>query len=445
MELSPDAVVAHAVPVRRELLRLTWMIYRRLESVVTVSELPVNQSSKTIGILAITQIVSWGSLYYAFTILAPDIQRDLVLAPEVVFGAFSWALLVAGLAATPVGILLDRYGGRYVMATGSLLCSLALAWLSRCDGVVSYYLAWTLIGLAMALTLYEAAFATINRKVDTGSRQAISTLTLFGGFASTLFWPLTAKLHMMVGWRDTYLWYGLAQLVVCMPLHLWLGADAVRSGGQKGVVDARQSHTLAEALRHPAFWTLALAFSANTFIFSAMAVHLIPLIERTGQSTSMAVLLATLIGPMQVAGRVGERTLARNAPPQAVGKLTFAMLPAALFVLVLAGSHGWAVALFCVLYGLSNGILTIVRGTIPQALFGREKYGAISGAMAGPSLLSKAAGPLVAAAFMGHGGGPAVLLLVLLAMSVASLAFYLRTVSAESAPRPVKVFDKGTA
>ena len=395
--------------------------------------------SKTIGILAVTQIVSWGSLYYAFTIVAPDIQRELALAPELVFGAFSWALLVAGLAATPVGILLDRYGGRYVMAAGSLLCSLGLAWLSRCNGVVSYYLAWTLIGLAMALTLYEAAFATINRKFDTGSRQAMSTLTLFGGFASTLFWPLTARLHAMVGWRDTYLWYGLMQLLLCMPLHLWLGADPVRNS-VVAPVDARRSHTLAEALRHPAFWTLALAFSANTFIFSAMAVHLIPLLERLGHSAAMAVLLAALIGPMQVTGRIGEMTLARNTPPQTVGKLTFAMLPAALLVLVLAGAQGWAVAVFCVLYGLSNGILTILRGSIPRALFGRENYGAIAGAMAGPALLSKAAGPFVAAAILRHDGGSTVLLSVLLAMSIASLALYLRAVGVGA--RPAESFDK---
>jgi MFS family permease len=403
----------------------------------------MHQPSKTIGILAVTQIVSWGSLYYAFTIVAPDIQRDLALAPELVFGAFSWALLVAGLAATPVGILLDRYGGRYVMASGSLLCSVGLAWLSRCGSAASYYLAWTLIGLAMALTLYEAAFATLNRKLDTGSRQAISTLTLFGGFASTLFWPLTAKLHTMAGWRDTYLWYGLVQLLVCMPLHLWLGADPARDSA-KSPVGVRRSHTLGEALRHPAFWTLALAFSANTFIFSAMAVHLIPLLERLGQSAAVAVLLAALIGPMQVAGRVGEMTLARNTPPQIVGKLTFAMLPAALLVLVLFGSAGWAVALFCVLYGLSNGILTIVRGSIPQALFGRENYGAIAGAMAGPSLLSKAAGPFVAAAILRRDGGPAVLLSVLLAMSIASLAFYLRAVTADRKLQLAKAFDKTT-
>ncbi|ALK99669.1 hypothetical protein AB595_24850 [Massilia sp. WF1] len=402
----------------------------------------MQQPSKTIGILAVTQILSWGSLYYAFTIVAPDIERDLALAPELVFGAFSWALLVAGLASTPTGILLDRYGGRYVMATGSLLCTLGLVWLSRCTSVASYYVAWTLIGVAMALTLYEAAFATINRKLEIGSRKAISTLTLFGGFASTVFWPLSAKLHTMLGWRDTYLLYGLIQLLICVPLHLWLGTDPARSK-LRDPVGAPRSHTLAEALRHQAFWMLALAFSANAFIFSAMSVHLIPLLGHLGASATLAVMLATLIGPMQVAGRIGEMTLGRNTPPQTVGKLTFSMLPAALLVLVLFGSQAWAAASFCVLYGLSNGILTIVRGSVPQALFGRENYGAISGAIAGPSLLSKAAGPLAAAAILRYDSGPLILLFVLLAMSVASLAFYLRAVATEPPGQYVEAFDKG--
>lgn len=401
----------------------------------------MQRPSKTIGILAVTQIVSWGSLYYAFTILAPDIQRDLALAPELIFGAFSWSLLVAGLVATPAGVLLDRYGGRYVMATGSLVCSVGLVLLGSSSGVASFYFGWTLIGIAMALTLYEAAFATINRKHETGSRQAISTLTLFGGFASTLFWPLTAMLETTLGWRDTYLWYGVAQLTVCMPLHLWLGPDPVHKR-QDTSDHATRSHTLAEALRHSAFWALASAFALNTFIFSAMAIHLIPLLERLGQSASMAILLASLIGPMQVAGRIGEMTLARNTAPQAVGTLTFSMLPAALLLLTLFGSQAWIVVVFCVLYGVSNGILTIVRGSIPQALFGRENYGAISGAMAGPSLLFKAAGPFAAAAMLRYDGGTTMLLSLLLAMSVASLAFYLRAVSAERRLPSGKAFDK---
>jgi hypothetical protein len=173
------------------------------------------------------------------------------------------------------------------------------------------------------------------------------------------------------------------------------------------------------------------------FIFSALSVHLIPLLKDFGHTAALAVLMSTLIGPMQVVGRIFERTFAKNAAPQTVGKFTFAALPAAVLVLLLFGSQAWSVAAFCILYGLSNGILTIVRGTIPQAMFGRKNYGAISGAMAGPSLLVvKAAGPIVAAAILRAYPKPIVLLLILLGMSLISLVFYLGA---------VKIGDKGTA
>lgn len=389
---------------------------------------------RTIGILAFTQIASWGSLYYAFSIVAPTIGQALGMRAELVYGAFSWSLLVAGLVATPTGILLDRFGGQWVMATGSVVCGAGLIWLSRANGTLSYFGAWTVLGVAMSLTLYEAAFATINRKFNQNSRQAISTLTLFAGFASTVFWPLTLKLSTVIGWRDTYLWFGIVQVLLCLPLHLMLGRDAPVAHEPHAAPE--RSHTLAEALRHPAFWKLAMAFSANMFIFSALSVHLIPLLKDFGHTAALAVLMSTLIGPMQVAGRICERTFARNAAPQTVGKFTFAALPAAILALLLFGSQAWSVALFCVLYGLSNGILTIVRGTIPQAMFGRKNYGAISGAMAGPSLLAKAAGPLVAAAILRAYPSPAVLLLVLLGMSIISLAFYLGA---------VKLGEKGTS
>lgn len=377
---------------------------------------------RTIGILAVTQIASWGSLYYAFAIVAAAIGADLQLAPELVFGAFSVSLLVTGVCSTPAGILLDRFGGRWIMAAGSLICGAGLIWLSYANGPVSYFGAWIVLGVAMALTLYEAAFATISRKFASDARQAISTLTLFAGFASTIFWPLTLQLSKLLGWRDTYFWFGAAQLAICLPLHMLLGADAPRE--RRNSSTPVRSHTLAEALRHAAFWKLAFAFSANTFVFSALSVHLIPLLRDMGHAAGLAVLMAALIGPMQVIGRVLERTVARNAMPQTVGKFTFAALPAALLALLLFGHQAWAIALFCILYGLSNGILTIVRGTIPQALFGRENYGAISGAMAGPSLLSKAAGPL-AAAWILRAGTPPILIAILLFSAIGSLLFYL--------------------
>lgn len=387
---------------------------------------------RIIGILAFTQILSWGALYYAFSILAPFIGQTLGMRAEMVYGAFSWSLLVAGLVATPIGVLLDRFGGQWVMAAGSLVCSLGLIWLSKAAGPLSYFGAWTVLGVAMSLTLYEAAFATINRKFDHDSRKAISTLTLFAGFASTIFWPLTLALNAAIGWRDTYLLFGVAQLVMCLPLHLMMGDDGASTDTASGHL--LHHHTLAEALRHAAFWKLAAAFAANMFIFSALSVHLIPLLQDFGHAASLAVLMSTLIGPMQVIGRIGERTFARNAMPQQVGMFTFGALPAAVVALLLFGSQAWAVAVFCILYGLSNGILTIVRGTIPQAMFGRKNYGAISGAMAGPSLLAKAAGPLVAAAILRNYLAPAPLLYVLLSMSIISFAFYIGAVRTRDNP-----------
>jgi len=395
----------------------------------------LSSTRRTIGILAFTQIASWGALYYAFAVLAPDIGRDLGLSNATAFAAFSWSLLVAGLAATPIGAMVDRHGGRWVMAAGSVTSAIGLAWLANAHSLFDYVGAWTVIGLASALTLYEAAFATINRRVAVGAPRAISTLTLFAGFASTIFWPLTHLLDARIGWRDTYLVYALVQLALCLPLHLWLGSDAARAPAPAGAV--RDSHTLGEAIRHPSFWKLALAFSVNFFIFSALAAHLIPMLQALGHAAGTAVLLAALIGPMQVAGRLGERTLARDAAPQVVGRFVFSTLPFGLLALALLGTQAWAVALFCALYGMSNGVLTIVRGTLPRVLFGARHYGAITGAMAAPALLAKAAAPMVAAVILAGASGPRTLALVLFGCSLASLLLYLSAVRALGSAPPV--------
>jgi MFS family permease len=207
---------------------------------------PSSLRRRLILTLGPTQILSWGALYYAIAIVAPDIAAEMHWRPELVFGAFSWCLLVAGLVATPAGIWLDRYGGRTVMSAGSLVCGAGLILLSQAHGLATYYGAWTLLGVAMALILYEAAFATLNREIAQDARRAISTMTLFGGFASTVFWPLTLYFKNHIGWRDTYLLYGAIQLLVCLPAHATLPARSHRSAPPAHAVS---SHTLAEALR----------------------------------------------------------------------------------------------------------------------------------------------------------------------------------------------------
>lgn len=237
---------------------------------------------------------------------------------------------------------------------------------------------------------------------------------------------MTQALDTSLGWRESYVWFGVAQLLACLPLHVLLGRES--PWPVKPIHMTGRSHTLAEALRHPVFWKLAAAFAANIFVFSALSVHLIPLLREMGHGPRAAILVSMLIGPMQVAGRFLERTVARNSAPKTVGKFCFSALPAALAAILLFGSQAWAIACFCILYGLSNGVITIVRGTLPQAMFGSENYGEISGAMASPSLLAKASGPIIAAWVLNQSETPTVLLITLFGVATASVVFYFAAV-----------------
>jgi predicted MFS family arabinose efflux permease len=378
---------------------------------------------KPVVVLAVTQVLSWGMLYYAFGVLASRIQADLGLSASQAFGAFSWSVLVAGLAAPLVGACIDRHGGRWIMVAGSLVASMGLWRLAAASSFQGYMVGWTLVGIAMSLTLYEAAFATLNRALASDAGKAISTVTLLGGLASTAFWPLTEALAVRVGWRDTLMLYGLVQLLACAPAHFLL------DGTREGVAPLPQHRgvTLPQAVRHSQFWLLAAAFAINAFIFAALSVHLIRVVRALGHSMELALMLAALVGPMQVAGRLVERTWASRTPPAVVGIYTFAALPVSLFAIAVYGNEAFGVAAFCLLYGLSNGVLTILRGTLPAAMFGRRHYGAISGALAAPALLAKASGPLLFAVALDQFGARQVLLPLVL-MSLASFAVFVRAI-----------------
>jgi MFS family permease len=410
-----------------------WLL---LMKAAATGALPARQ---TVAILAATQILSWGSAYYAFSVLSAPMQHDLGIGPEAAVGAFAWALLVSGLAAAPVGRALDRHGGRAVMLAGSLGSGSAMLLLAAAQSAPLYWLAWTVLGVSMSLTLYEAAFATLNQAVAHSPRRAISAVTLFGGLASTIFWPLTLKIDAAIGWRGAWLAYAALQFGVCVPLHALLPRHA---GARVPQAQHRRAGTgVRAALRHPAFWTLAAAFAANSLVGSALAVHLIGLMHGYGHALGDIVTLAALIGPMQVLGRLGEMSAGRQVQPRTIGLLAFATLPVALVVVLLFGGELAVVALFCMLFGLSNGVLTIVRGTLPQELFGREHYGAIAGALGAPAQVAKALGPLAVAALLGHGLQPRVVLAALLASSLASFACYLaalRSRTKDSEPHPLE-------
>lgn len=371
--------------------------------------------------LGITQITSWGSVYYLFALLLQPVQRDLAISKPLAVSAFSLALLISGLLAPRIGAWIDAHGGRRPMVLGSLLMAAGLFLLSQVQAAAAFYAVWALLGVAMALTLYDPAFAVVTRAFALNHRRAITVLTLFGGLASTVFWPLTQALIDELGWRGAVQVLALINLALCVPLHLTLPTGSRASAPPSA---AAPSRNVREVLRDPRFYLLAGAFTANILVFSAMAVHMIAMLEAKGMSAAQAAALGALIGPMQVAGRLAEFALARRLTVQQVGLAAAALLPLSLLVFSTIDLNTALFLLFAVLYGIGNGVMTIVRGAIPVELYGRDHYGAVNGALAAPVLAAKAAGPLLAALMFsaaGHYNGVLALLTAVAALAIVLL------------------------
>jgi predicted MFS family arabinose efflux permease len=345
-----------------------------------------------VPVLGIAQIISWGSLYYPIAVLGAAIRDDLGIGDIAVFGSFTVGLFVSGLAAPAAGRLVDTRGGRFTLTGGSAIGALALAVLAVAQGTATLMLGFALAGLAMAGCLYDPAFATLHGISGPSYRKAVTALTLFGGFASTVFWPLSQFLLDTVGWRAAFGTYAVLNLVACVPMHLW-----VLSPGPGSVPHAPSTAdpAVASGPGHPAvFVWLATALALASFLSSALSAHVIGLLTSSGLTARDAVLVSSLIGPMQVAGRVAEFAFGAHLRPLTVGTLAFGLFAVAL--LLLTQVHGlWIAALwFAAMYGWSNGVMTIVRGTVPGELFGHRQFGALLGRLARPQFVAKAIAPL---------------------------------------------------
>jgi len=375
-----------------------------------------------VPVLGIAQIISWGSLYYPIAVLAVAIRRDLDIGDIAVFGSFTVGLFVSGLAAPAAGRLVDARGGRFTLTGGSALGALALAVLALAQGTATLMAGFALAGLAMAGCLYDPAFATLHGISGPSYRKAVTALTLFGGFASTVFWPLSQFLLDAYGWRVTFGVYAALNLAVCVPLHLWV---LPRGPGTAPPVATTPGVPARSRPRHHAvFIWLATALALASFLSSALSAHVIGLLTSSGLTARDAVLIASLIGPMQVAGRVAEFTFGRHLRPLTVGTLAFGLF--ALALLLLTQVHGiWIAALaFAALYGWSNGVMTIVRGTVPGELFGHRHFGAMLGRLARPQFVAKAIAPLALTLVFAVDPARTLSLYALAAIGLAALVAY---------------------
>jgi MFS family permease len=374
--------------------------------------------------LGIAQITAWGTSYYCLGVLARPIGTDTGWSLGFVYSGFTVGLLAMGLVSAWAGRLIDRHGARSVMCIGTVIVSAGLLALSLIRSEPAYLATWALIGVGMRLCLYDAAFAALVQVVPSRGRLAISYLTLFGAFASSVFWVAGHYLNDAHGWRATLAVFAAINLVVCLPLN-WFGlarreAPRAAEAGAPAAGAAPEGPPLEGRRRRIGIALFALIMSLNSFVFGVVTVQLVPLLEAAGLAAATAVWIASLKGFAQFGGRLVEIFFGRNLHAMTVARIAIGALAASLALLVTGGSGFEAMLAFTLLMGAAQGVITIVRGAVPLALFGATGYGAVLGLIATPILIVNAVSPTLFAMLVDAAGWQAAKI-ALLACAIASL------------------------
>jgi fucose permease len=369
---------------------------------------------RTIVCLGLSQLVCWGISYYPIGELGPQMTSDLGWSRVVVYGGFSVALGAMGLVSAVVGRLIDRHGGRPVMAAGSVIMAVGCAGLAASHDIATYYLAWTCLGIAMRCTLYDAAFATLVRIGGVGASRAMSWITLPGGLASTVFWPIGHALASPLGWRGVELVYsGVALLTV--PLHL-----AVPRGAHAHEAAAPARSPLAAGDRRIAIALYLVMVMLTSSLNTGMSAHMIGMLVGLGVAAAAAVSIASLRGVGQLLARLAEVMGAARMHPLDLNLLAASVMLLAFIAGLIGHAALPALVAFSFLYGASNGILTITRGTVPLVVFGHRGYGGFVGGMLLPGYVLSAIAPMLYAVVIERLGAAAAL-----GVSVAAAAMIL--------------------
>ena len=351
---------------------------------------------RAVPVLGITQILTWGTIFYTPVLIVPLIAAERGWSISFAMGGFSVGLLVAGLVAPYVGRSIDRFGGNVVMALGSLTGALGLFLITSAAHPVAYYAVWMVLGVAMAANLYDAAFSTLGRIFGIGARRPITALTLAGGFASTVSWPMTHFLLERVDWRGTYLIYAALLAFVAAPLHA-LALPRTRYQSDIAAPDTQSAPVKVLPPYGLPFILVASAFASYAFVPSGLAAHLLAIFAREGIGSATVVWIGALFGPAQVGARLIEFAFGRNLHPLWIARFALTTFLCAFLMLVLLGVSTATAAAFALMFGGANGLITIARGAVPLALFGASGYGRLMGRLAGPFLLMQAAAPFIMA------------------------------------------------
>lgn len=349
------------------------------------------------AILGFGQLLTWALTYYVPAVTTGPVAAGLGVAPGAVLAGFSVALLATGFASPVTCRWIDRWGGRPVLLAGVFVQAAGLLVMAGAGGLLQWYAGWAVTGCGMACGLYDAAFAAAGRALGAEARPTVTGITLVGGFASSLGWPLGAAVLPWLGWRGMLVLYAGLLVVLVGPLYTLLPRLPARAPA--AAADLPMADVPGPTERR-LFLCMAAFFTVRGAIGTVVTVSAPTLLQGVGLSAGAAIGLSTLIGPSQVAMRLVQVALGRRVSPLAIAWIGAVVLPVVTVPLAVAGFVGGtglvaAATLFVVGYGLSNGILTIARGILPLFLFGPEGYATRIGALALPVILAQAAAPVV--------------------------------------------------
>jgi len=379
---------------------------------------PPNHDRRLIAWLSVAQLITWGSVFYTFALLLEPVERELGLTRAQASLAFSLALLAEGLFAYPVGRWIDAGHERAVMTLGSVLVAACLAAHSAIGSIAGFYAVWSLLGAAMAATLYNPVFAVVTRRFPLDFRRAIITLTFLGGLASTVFIPLTAWLIQSFGWRHALWVLAAINLLVCVPLHAVLLRGAPRRTVSAAGPAARSPSAY---VRSAPFLLIGVFVVCTMAVTAALPPHMISLLRGAGLAEAWVIAIPASIGVLQVLGRLLLFFFEHRFDLHAANRLIPILIPLGLAALLAGAGQAWVALLFVLLYGLGNGMLTIVKGTAIAQYVNRDHVASLNGALGVPTAVARALAPLGLGVLWSPAGGYTAGLWVLLVMSVSAV------------------------
>jgi Major Facilitator Superfamily len=370
--------------------------------------------------LAVAQMTSWGTLYFSFSLLSGPMHDELGWSATAINGALTCGLLITGLVAYPVGGLLDRYGGRWLMTFGSLGAGLLLAVWSQINHQAAFYVLWMGLGLAMSCCLIEPLFVVINQVFGKDARRGITAMTMIAGLAGTVYVPLVGYLIAVLEWRTALLALAAINLCFNAPAHWFFIPNRVHADANIDHAASRKRGraVMRRRLRNPVFWGLVLWYTSYSLTSSSLIFQFVPLLRAEAVADGLIFFAFALMGPVQVLARLIVATIGRHASIARLGAFTSSLVPVALLILIYAPHDALWLCAFATAFGIGHGITTVLRGTAPIEWLGHEHFARTMGAIAFPMMVAMAVAPSVTAFAWSASGSSTVMLWLIFAGSL---------------------------